>query len=71
MTNELSSLFHMNMENISMSEMFWAMKTLSRNKAAGPDGIPIECVKDLDTDQLQVILDRINKWWSGEQIPKV
>ena len=59
----------MDIADINMDELFWAIRKLKRNKAPGPDNIPIEFFKEMQEPQLQIILELINKWWNGEPIP--
>ena len=44
-------------------------KKLKNNKAPGPDGIPMDWIKTLDQDNRGGILEIINDWWQGEEIP--
>ena len=59
----------MDIADINMDELFWAIRKFKRNKAPGPDNIPIEFFKEMQELQLQIILELINKWWNGEPIP--
>ena len=36
--------------DITMEEIVWAVKKLKRGKAPGPDGVPIELYKEMNTD---------------------
>ena len=58
----------MNIDKITMEELIWAIRKLKRDKAPGPDGVPVECYKDMQEDQLQIIFDLLNKWWEGQEI---
>ena len=55
--------------DITMTELFCAIKKLKRNKAPGPDGLPVDCYKEMDALQLQRLLETINHWWNGSEIP--
>ena len=48
---------------------FWAINKLTRGKAAGPGNLPIDCYKEIDKHQLQIVLDLINEYWNGEPMP--
>ena len=52
-----------------MQELVWAIKKLKRGKAPGPDGIPIELYKEMDEDQLRLLLNLLNTWWNGTPTP--
>ena len=50
----------MDIGDITMQELFWAIKKLKRGKAAGPDCLPIDCYKEMNRDQLHLVLDLMN-----------
>lgn len=54
---------------ITMTELAWAINKLKRAKAAGPDGVPTDCYKEMDRHQLQIVLDMLNEWWETGHIP--
>ena len=54
---------NMDIADINMDVLCWAIRKLKRNKAA------IEFFKEMQEPQLQIILELINKWWNGEPIP--
>ena len=58
----------MNIDVITMEELIWAIRELKRNKVHGPDGVPVECYKDMQEDQLKCILNLFNHWWEGNAI---
>ena len=45
------------------------IKKLRKNKAAGPDEIPIEFYKWIDDDNLDYVLQLISKWWTTGTFP--
>ena len=60
----------MNLADFTMEEIMWAINKLKREKAPGPDGIPIEFFKEMKETQLRIIQTLIDKWWNGEIIPE-
>ena len=52
-----------------MEELIWAIRKLKRNKAAGPDGVPIDVYKEMNAEQLELVLKLLNQWWNGEEMP--
>ena len=40
---------------------------MKRNKAAGPDEIPIELFKEMNDENLQSIQDIIKTWWEEQE----
>ena len=36
---------------------------MKRNKAPGPDEIPMEFLKELNNEQKEKLLELINEWW--------
>ena len=52
-----------------MQELLWAIQTLIRDKAPGPDGLPVGCCNGMNIEQLQLVLNVINGWWIGSEIP--
>ena len=45
------------------------IKKLHKNKASGPDEIPIEFYKWIDDDNLDYVLKLLNKWWTSGTLP--
>ena len=43
--------------------------TLKRRKEAGPDGLLVDCYKEMTEDQLILVLQMINAWWNTSNIP--
>jgi len=52
----------------TLSELKEIIKKLKRRKAAGPDEIPIEILKELTDKNLKRILKTIIHWWTEENI---
>eukprot|EP00975_Prorocentrum_lima_P041493 8714651-Prorocentrum_lima.AAC.1 len=42
---------------------------MKRNKATGPDLIPVEFFKAMDEESLSTALAILNSWWQSEHIP--
>ena len=53
---------------ITLAELYWAIKKLKNGKAPGPDGIPVECYKKMKESQLKIVLQMINNWWTQESV---
>ena len=70
LTKIVNEDLQMNTDEVTLQEIIWAIKKLKRMKAAGPDTIPIEFFKELDTDNLEIIRTMINEWWNGVEIPE-
>ena len=51
-----------------MAEVQEHIARLKKDTATGPDGIPMEVFKELDSNSLMHITDLLNKWWRDEQI---
>lgn len=58
----------MNLGDITLAELVWAIRKLKRNKTAGPDGLPVEIYKELTEEQLALFLVLINSWWNGQKL---
>jgi len=56
--------------DFTFTELNTAIKSLSRNKAAGPDNITNEIWINLNVNQRLQLLDCINDSWRNENIPK-
>ena len=50
-------------------EVGQAIKKLKRRNAPGPDEIPNEVFKEMDTEHLELVRELLNKWWTEEHIP--
>ena len=50
---------------ITVAELEAAIKKLQLGKAAGPDGLPVECCKDMDIVQLQLVHNLLSSWLEG------
>ncbi len=55
---------------IEIWEIKAIIKKLKRRKAAGPDEIPVELLKELGEEGLWKIKNLLNEWWNGEEIPE-
>ena len=47
-----------------------ALALLKRQKAPGPDDIPIELLKELNDEMIQSLTHLLNNWWEDEDIPE-
>ncbi len=54
---------------ITLEELKLVMEKMKKNKAPGPDGIPLEAYLVLPDQQLQVIVEVYNQWIGGKCIP--
>ena len=59
-----------NIGEISMEELREVIKKFKKRKAPGPDEIPMEILKELDTENLEEVRQLLNEWWEKEEIPK-
>ena len=55
---------------IEIWEIKAIIKKLKRRKAAGPDEIPVELLKELGEEGLWEIKNLLNEWWRAEEIPE-
>ena len=55
--------------DITMTELMGAIRKLKRGKTPGPDCVPLEVFKEMEEDQLNVVLETLNVWWRTETIP--
>ncbi len=53
---------------IDIWEIKAIIKRLKRRKAAGPDEIPVELLKELGEEGLWEIKNLLNEWWRAEEI---
>ncbi len=53
-----------------MKELKTALKKMKKNRAPGPDEIPVDFFKCMDGDSLQIILEMINKWKRANTLPE-
>ena len=68
--NIIGNDLNINICEITMAELMEAIRKMKRGKTPGPDGVPLEVFKEMEGDQLQVVLDMLNVWWRDEQIPE-
>jgi hypothetical protein len=55
--------------DFTIDDMNKCMKNLSTKKAPGPDGIPNEVWKSLNTEQKVILLECFNKCWNERRLP--
>lgn len=55
---------------ITMSELEYALKVAKRNKAVGPDGIPVEMLKCLSQKSKEKLLQMLNKMYQTGEMPE-
>ena len=54
--------------DITIDEIQAQIKRLKKNKATGPDEIPMEVIKELDDENISMLCDILNIWWREEEI---
>ena len=54
---------------IREEEVSYVIKKMKRRKAPGPDQVPIELLKEMDSDNLREITSLLQEWWEKEDIP--
>ena len=57
-----------NLSAITVEEIQEVIRKLERNKATGPDDIPIETFKELEKRALEHVATALNIWWDDEAI---
>ena len=55
---------------ITLYEVRKIVNKLKRRKTPGPDGIPIEFLKEMDDEALERVRALLNNWWGSEHIPE-
>ena len=53
-----------------MQELEETIRQLKGNKAPGPDGVPPELIKWLDSKSKKIVLELLNDCWSKETLTK-
>ena len=48
-------------------EVKWALESITRNKASGGDGIPVELFKILEDDAVEVLYSICQQIWKTQQ----
>ena len=57
-------------DRITLDELIAVIKKMKRRKAPGPDKITTDFLKDLNEDNLILLLELLNNWWSSENFPE-
>jgi len=57
------------MSDSTMGELKATIKQMKRNRAWGPDDVPIESYTWLDEEALETILTLLNNWWRNIRFP--
>jgi len=55
---------------IELKELIQIIRRLKQGKTPGPDGVPIEFLKELHGDILEEIRTLMNEWWNKEEMPE-
>ena len=50
-------------------EVMWALGSITKNKATGCDGIPVELFKILEDDAVKVLHSICQQIWKTQQLP--
>ena len=56
--------------DILESEVKWALGSITKNKASGGDGIPVELVQILKDDAVKVLRSICQQIWKTQQWPR-
>ena len=64
--SETTSYLRVPIGDYILHEIHTALKKFMKNKAPGPDEVPIELLKQLDVDNLSLVLALINEIKNGE-----
>ena len=54
--------------DIHIKELRKVLKKCKWRKAPGPDEVPMEIFKEMDTESMRGVLHILNQWWSEEAI---
>ena len=57
-------------QDILECEVKWALGSITRNKASGGDGIPVELFKILKDDAVKVLHSTCQQIWKAQQWPQ-
>ena len=60
----------MDESEIRQEEIDAVVKRMKRRKATGPDGIPLEWIKELGSEEREGIRRMMNEWWEAGEIPE-
>ena len=55
--------------HITIEEIRLSIRKIKNNRSPGPDGIPVELLKLLDDEGLNIIEDILNNCWGKEIMP--
>ena len=58
------------MTDITAQEIRAHVTRLKKQKAMGPDEVPMETFKELDEESMQLVAKVFNYWWNQEYISK-
>ena len=56
--------------DILKCEVKWALESITRNKASGGDGIPVELFQILKDDAVKVLYSKCQQIWKTQQWPQ-
>ena len=56
--------------DILQCEVKWALETITKNKASGSDGMPVELFQILKDDAVKVLLSICQQIWKTQQWPQ-
>ena len=59
-----------NTSEFNLQEIREILRAMKRNKASGPDEIPMEVFKLMNDENLEVLVDIINEWWNQSTFPE-
>jgi len=60
---------HYNTSDFTVTELSNLIKNLQRNKASGPNELPMEFFKWLDAQDLAKVVELLNYWWNNNYFP--
>eukprot|EP00973_Karenia_brevis_P074432 10341164-Karenia_brevis.AAC.1 len=59
-----------NVAKITVEETRNVIRKLKRHKTPGPDGIPIDILKELSHSNMEKLTEVLNEWWTNEDMPE-
>ena len=63
-------LYKKDLHDILEREVKWALESITRNKASGGDGIPVELFQILKDDAVKVLHSIYQQMWKTQQWPQ-